>query len=442
MKKILMLFLILVLSVSQLISCNDKENSPSDSGNNNDNLKFAVIGDSQLLPNSNHFSSVNLKTTLTSISKMNVDLIMYVGDIVDYGSQDVYTYYKNIENEIFQENKPDFLYIMGNHETYAKAGEETTIGQSIALFEENFNQKKNVHKVIQGYDFVGISTDSNTLNGDYNAETIEWAKTTLKEINDDNPSKPIFVATHSAPTDTVTGSSAELGMSNSQLNDLFKDYPQVVLFSGHSHRPLANPLSIYQKDYTVLNTQAVAYTHLGGTEGVIQPGSSDFNYPDGYKDYGFGVICEVDKETNKTTISRMNFTTNKKLNYDFVIESYDKENFIYNDSRITNDEKPIFIDNNIEVEKDINSTTKFSVYLKFKPASHKDSVEYYLITASDGQESKNYKVYTDYFVGKESMAKNCELYVPGFLQSKNYELTIKAVSPFGTVSEQSLKVNI
>lgn len=404
-------------------------------------FKFAVISDSQLVPNSSNYTSVNLENTLQAIREESVDVVVFAGDIVDYGAESTYDYYKKVEDAAFEgAKKPEFVYIMGNHETYNASGAELSYQQLAELFEDKLGQTKNVHKVVEGYHFIGISSDGTDLSCNYSEETLGWARSCMEESVSEDPSRPIFVTVHAAPEDTVLGSEKETEMGNPALNGLFEDFPQAVVFSGHSHKPLANPRSIWQGDYTVVNTQAIAYTSVA-TEGVgvIQPGSSDYRYPEGYNEYGYGLICTVEEGTHKVVMERMNFTLDKKLGADFVLESFKKEDFVYTDARFERDVPPEFpSDTQLVIEKDILSTEKFSGYLQFRAATHPDCVIYYKVVVDNGTEEKEYLVYTDYFKGAESMAKNCELYVPGFLLAESYDVSVYAVSPYLTLSEPLL----
>ena len=437
MKKI-KVFPILLLSLALCVVSACADTTGKTPSEEDGTFKFAVISDSQLVPNPANYTSVNLENTLQAIREESVDLVIFAGDIVDYGAESTYDYYKQVEDKAFEgTEKPEFVYIMGNHETYNASGEDLSYQQLADLFEDKLEQPKNVHKVEGGYHFIGISSDGTDLSCNYSDETLAWAKSCMEESVAEDPDRPIFVTVHAAPEDTVLGSEKETEMGNPALNALFEDFPQAVVFSGHSHKPLANPRSIWQGDYTVVNTQALAYTSVA-TEGVgvIQPGSSDYRYPEGYNEYGYGLICTVEEDTNKVVMERMNFTLGKKLGADFVLESFDKENFVYTDARFEQDVPPVFsADTQLTIEKDILSTEKFSGYLQFRAATHPDCVICYKVVVESGAETKEYIVYTDYFKGAESMAKNCELYVPGFLLSETYDVSVYAVSPYLTLSQ-------
>ena len=40
--------------------------------------------------------------------------------------------------------------------------------------------------------------------------------------------------------------------------DILKNYPEVICISGHSHYSLKNPKSIWQGDFTAINTQSIS----------------------------------------------------------------------------------------------------------------------------------------------------------------------------------------
>ena len=54
-----------------------------------------------------------------------------------------------------------------------------------------------------------------------------------------------------------------------ELTDILEKYPQVVDFAGHSHFPMNDPRSIWQGDYTALNTGTLSYYEmdLAGAKG-------------------------------------------------------------------------------------------------------------------------------------------------------------------------------
>ena len=65
--------------------------------------------------------------------------------------------------------------------------------------------------------------------------------------------------THHAVKGTVYGS--ELWYTN-DLDGILEEYEQVVHFSGHSHFPINDPRSIWQGDFTALNTGTLSYAEM------------------------------------------------------------------------------------------------------------------------------------------------------------------------------------
>lgn len=85
--------------------------------------------------------------------------------------------------------------------------------------------------------------------------------------------------THSQPINTCYGSD-ECG--DSSLNDVISKYPNIVLFGGHSHYSMLDEHTVWQGDYTVLQTQSLAYIELeSGNENGSIPPNADLS-PMGY----------------------------------------------------------------------------------------------------------------------------------------------------------------
>ena len=90
--------------------------------------------------------------------------------------------------------------------------------------------------------------------------------------------KPIFITTHFNAKDTVYG--AEYFFAKS-LRELFNKYQNIIHFSGHSHYSLIDERSIWQKEFTSIQTQSISYTEL-------DPGFENGIYP--CDEYG-NIIC-------------------------------------------------------------------------------------------------------------------------------------------------------
>lgn len=77
--------------------------------------------------------------------------------------------------------------------------------------------------------------------------------------------KPIFVGIHPPVAGTTYGSfgNSDATAQSSQIDGILRRYPNVILFTAHCHYPLADERSIYQKEYTAVNTGSCSYCCLG-----------------------------------------------------------------------------------------------------------------------------------------------------------------------------------
>lgn len=95
------------------------------------------------------------------------------------------------------------------------------------------------YKVIDGYYFIVLSTESDSVNGiDISDEQISWLRGVLDEASKED--KPVFVFSHH-PVNYV-----EVGSYDS-LSSVLGDYEDVIFFCGHTHLPLS-PYSVSTVD--------------------------------------------------------------------------------------------------------------------------------------------------------------------------------------------------
>ena len=125
----------------------------------------------------------------------------------------------------------------------------------------------NYYKIIDGYYFVVLTTESDSVNGiDISDEQLEWLKGILDEASQEN--KPIFVFAHH-PVNYI-----EEGPSDT-LSNVIKDYENVLFFCGHTHAPLT------ERTVSVVN----------GVQQINLPKSTE-HATEGYET-GVGAVVEV-----------------------------------------------------------------------------------------------------------------------------------------------------
>lgn len=166
----------------------------------------------------------------------NLDAVVLVGDIGDNGRDAEWRAVKNTLDNGLDYDETKAIVTMGNHEFYE---DKTT---AVDRFEDVFGAgTAEAHYVINGYHFIIVAPDADSRNGfDYNADTAAWVEQQLKIAQaDTGKDKPIFVFQHIGNQNTVIGTSQYAGeQAATILESVYRKYPQVVNFSGHSHCPL------------------------------------------------------------------------------------------------------------------------------------------------------------------------------------------------------------
>jgi hypothetical protein len=137
--------------------------------------------------------------------------------------------------------------LLGSHECENEDEDEE---KAAARLKEIFGMDADSHKVINGYDFIAISSVKCEFSFFDDAKRA-WLRERLAVAAARHPYRAIFVFQHPHIRETVCGS-IRWGMSD--LTDILMDYPQVINFSGHSHAPVNNPRSLHQRYFTSVNT--------------------------------------------------------------------------------------------------------------------------------------------------------------------------------------------
>lgn len=179
--------------------------------------------------------------------------------------------------------------------------------------------------MINGYHFIlsslVIENESYKLN-----RNREWTAEQLKIAAADGADKPIFAFNHFPFIDTVVGTSSKFDYNNGTLitprsEDLYKDYPQIVNFTGHTHTPLSYPNIILQEDFTNVTAGCIDRTDLQDWSSIANGYSSPVAH---------NLIVEVDAE-NTVRIYPYDFRNSCYLTEEpiEIKNPSDKSGFIY-----------------------------------------------------------------------------------------------------------------
>ncbi|SFB20550.1 MULTISPECIES: metallophosphoesterase [unclassified Bacillus (in: firmicutes)] len=193
----------------------------------------------------------------------NYKALAIVGDLVDRGLASQYDVFNRILDEGIEPNAEKII-TMGNHEFFERKYRPTLTDEDAV---NTFLMKTGMpglyyDKWIEGYHFITLAgeytVDNNFDNAFLSDAQYEWLEKTLpiKAIS----SKPIFVFLHQPINNTVYGSEFwNAGPDKGRLKRILQQYPQVIMFSGHSHYELSHPRTVYQDGFTMVNTGAVNY---------------------------------------------------------------------------------------------------------------------------------------------------------------------------------------
>lgn len=122
---------------------------------------------------------------------------------------------------------------------------------------------------IDGYEVLVLYTETNAT------EQQNWLKAQLEDItkNGTEMDKPIFVVGHRPFPNTVMD--GQYAFWSDSYNKIMADYPQIITFTGHTHLNTNNEKSIYQEDFTSLNTGSMSYIEtehglMHRTDGTVE----------------------------------------------------------------------------------------------------------------------------------------------------------------------------
>lgn len=273
---ILICIISLLLFISLFSGC--EQSTPIDTTNDNQTendvpeknepvFRFAAISDTHI---GDENTEESMRRMLGYINEYagKINAFVFSGDLTNTtastGSSEQIELFKQIYEDEISYGAP-MIYSLGpTHDIhYAENGRDCrqlfrdTFGEE--YFANDLGDSEHAlngarHIEIDGYDFFTLDWEGDEKG--YDADTMAWLKKEIDETSYQDPEKPFFVSVH-VP-----------GMP--QINELLKEYPQAICFTGHLHNSLAREDSI---------TQDGGYTsvHCGGTNYYRVDGYNRFN---------------------------------------------------------------------------------------------------------------------------------------------------------------------
>lgn len=391
------------------------------------NLRFAVVSDIHIAPDK-CLEKRKLKNVFFTMYNLdsNMDAIAIVGDLTDGGSEKEYNAFKRI---LDKNKKEETILIasMGNHEQNTPSKFSSVTGRK---------PRENI--TINGYHFITVSPrlSEDTYGGSrYNLDEI-WMKEQLEHATLEDSNKPIFVFIHQGIKNTAYGTDQ---WYTEDFVKLFNDYPQVIQFSGHSHYPLNSPKSIYQKDFTSINTSTTSYFELetGMMYGTIPPKANR--------------ACQmmvIEVTGTDVRIKKLDLSSGEYIGKDWIINTAEGKNkFKYIGSRAQKSVAPYFEENGKVIINKIKSDSCVVTLNQAKVNDMADewiddivhSYKFDFIDKKTGEISNSFKVWSEFYILPRE-----DCLIQQFNQLKadtDYEIVVMAYNAYGKVSTNQVSAS-
>ena len=229
--------------------------------------------------------------------------------------------------------------------------------------------------------------------------------------------------------------------------DTIKDYQNVISISGHSHYSIIDDKSIWQGQFTAIQTQSTSYIEL-------EPGTENGSIPrDELNDYfvsrknPMGYFVYIN--SNEVRFERFSYTSNNYYYPDWVYPlPIDKKNFVY-DFQSRMEKTPLISWNenqhHIEVSNEISVDNENIGIIKFdQPECQTVAVKYKIIYKNEIGEEKEYLFFSDFYLMPEMRHEYIRLKVPSEIYEVKgqYEIQVWAIDTWGRLSTNYINDSI
>lgn len=224
-------------------------------------LSFAVLGDI-------HENIDSFQLAINDLYTINpgINALVLNGDTVDQGIEEQYNSVKKTIDKNKDLLPKTIIKNIGNHEFFdydVEVNSKEQVETFINRYLEFSGEDKVYHDTwVNDYHFISLGSE------DGNSETLDsirafisdaqqkWLKEKLVEKYEKG--KPIFVFLHQHLN---SGNKGWIGVEQSeQIRAILSEYPEVILFSSHTHRDLDDTSVVLNQPFTMIHTGAVHYT--------------------------------------------------------------------------------------------------------------------------------------------------------------------------------------
>ena len=349
---------------------------PEDDGYVAPTLKVAVFADVQL-ETENRGNTRNAYLTLKNhfryCKSTGVDVIFMPGDIMNKADSSCYEAYEKALRSVYGSDEseyPELILCMGNHEwwdstekdvsyavsnfnAHARIDTDNLVKRSAVKYVHNENDTlPTYYKVVNGVPFLVVSGIGSTgeISAALKAEIKGWLEE-IAQLPSVKHGGPIYVAYH-YPIPEVTYKGESTYPVYAGIDDLLKNYPSAIVFTGDTHFNGVNERTINQRDYTAINIGSSSYSRNVSNSATgyefknVNQGASK-NVLNGEVSFKFEYTPTIHiadmYESGLTTIERF-FTADslddvKKVGLTWEFKNVkSKSDFVYTNDRIQNTE--------------------------------------------------------------------------------------------------------
>ena len=225
-------------------------------------LSFGVFGDV-------HENVDSFQKAINDMYTINpgINALVLNGDSVDQGIEKQYESMKKIidKNKDLLPNK--IIKNIGNHEFFnydIEVNSKEQVQSFINRYLDFAGEDKVYHDTwVNNYHFISLGSEdgnSETLNSVkayISPEQQNWLKEKLAEKYEKG--KPIFVFLHQHLSNGKNGGWVGSDQAD-EVRQILDKYPEVILFTSHTHRDLTESSVVLDQPFTTIHTGAIHYT--------------------------------------------------------------------------------------------------------------------------------------------------------------------------------------
>lgn len=227
-------------------------------------LRVGLMSDTHV--NCDLRSCERTRLALETFRREHVDVVAHLGDLANFHWPEAFRNYRRTLDAVYPDRNtgPRFLYAWGNHDSIDYSRRQQKDRQmdrsaAFAVMKEiiGIDHELAFETEIGGYAFLGFPETV--------TDVCSWKEfeRRVAAACARHPGKPVFVLHHPPPRNTCDRS--EKGCCATSRT-IFNRHPQVVALSGHLHTTVLNERSIWQGEFTEVQTSCL-YNWLAEAEG-------------------------------------------------------------------------------------------------------------------------------------------------------------------------------